>query len=116
MKKDELKKYYLASDVFAFPTREDIWGLVINEALAAGLPVVSTNRCMAALEMVKNSKNGYIVDVENEVQLADKINEILNDSELRKKMSENSLKMAEKYTIDETAQVFADVFNRLMRN
>ena len=43
-------------------------------------------------------------------------NEILNDSELRKKMSENSLKMAEKYTIDETAQVFADVFNRLMRN
>ena len=54
-----------------FLTREDIWGLVINEALAAGLPVVSTNRCMAALEMVKNSKNGYIVDVENEVQLAD---------------------------------------------
>lgn len=116
MKKDELKKYYLASDIFAFPTREDIWGLVINEALAAGLPVVSTNRCMAALEMVQDGENGFIVDVENEEQLADKINEILNDSELRKKMSENSLKMAEKYTIDETAQVFADVFNRLMRN
>ena len=49
MSKEDLRQYYQASDVFAFFTREDIWGLVVNEAMANGLPVISTNRCIAAM-------------------------------------------------------------------
>ncbi len=48
-KKEELRRYYQASDIFVLPTHEDIWGLVVNEALAFGLPVVSTDKCVAAL-------------------------------------------------------------------
>ena len=50
--------YYQAADMLVFPTREDIWGLVINEAMANGLPTVSTDKCVAALEMIKQGENG----------------------------------------------------------
>ncbi|MGU7919389.1 glycosyltransferase family 4 protein [Streptococcus suis] len=75
--KDELKEYYLMSDVFVLPTREDIWGLVVNEAMANGLPVVTTDRCNAGLELIKDGKNGYIVSVENSTSLAKAIKHIL---------------------------------------
>ena len=49
--KAEVFEYYKAADLFVLPTREDIWGLVINEAMAVGLPVVSTDMCVAATEL-----------------------------------------------------------------
>ena len=61
MVKRELWQYYLAADLFVLPTREDIWGLVVNEAMACGLPVVTTDNCVAGMEMVENGKNGWIV-------------------------------------------------------
>lgn len=64
-KKEQLQHFYQAADCFAFTTREDIWGLVINEAMSYGLPVVSSNRSIAALEMITNDKEGYVIESEN---------------------------------------------------
>ena len=64
----------MAADVFVMPTREDIWGLVINEAMAYGLPVVSTDKCIAALELVKNGRNGYIIPPNQPKEIAQKVN------------------------------------------
>ena len=66
MTKKELADWYQAADLFVMPTREDVWGLVVNEAMAYGLPVISSDMCGAASEMVKNGYNGYIF--ENEIQ------------------------------------------------
>lgn len=71
--KEELKRYYRAADVFVHPTREDIWGLVINEAMANGLPVVTTTRCAAGLQLIRNGENGFIVPVDDEKALRDAI-------------------------------------------
>jgi glycosyltransferase involved in cell wall biosynthesis len=76
--KEELKDYYDMSDFLVLPTREDIWGLVINEAFARGLPVISTNRCGAALELIEDTKNGFIIDSENPIQLKNKIEYLLS--------------------------------------
>ena len=52
------------ADVFCFANKERIYGgLVINEALAYGLPVITTDKCMAGLEMIENGKNGYIIQL-----------------------------------------------------
>ena len=67
---EEITKYYRAADIFALPTREDIWGLVINEAMAAGLPVITTDRCAAGVEMV-TSECGDIVPADDPMALAD---------------------------------------------
>ena len=78
LKKSELEQYFLAADVFVLPTREDIWGLVVNEAMAKGLPVVTTDRCIAGLELIHTSEAGEIVPVDDAVLLAKAIENVLN--------------------------------------
>lgn len=101
--KDEILSYYKAADIFVLPTREDIWGLVINEAMANGLPVITTDRCVAGLELVKDYDNGFIVPVESVDKLSLRINELINNDKLMIKMSENSLNKAKRYTIENMA-------------
>ena len=109
--KKELSEYYKAADIFVLPTREDIWGLVINEAMAYGLPVVTTNKCVSGVELVKDYKNGFIINVDDVKQLAYAINLILSDDILREKMSKESLKTIDKYTIENMC-----FFKKKMRN
>lgn len=98
--KEELRRYYEAADLFVFPTREDIWGLVVNEAMAAGLPVISSDKCIAALEMIVNGLNGYIYKINDVYELANKIDVVLKNNELREHMSLEAIKTAKKYTFE----------------
>lgn len=112
--KNALAKYYKASDLFVLPTREDIWGLVINEAMAYGLPIITTDRCIAGLELVKNGENGYIVPVEDSDALAEKCKKILADDMLCKKMSEKSLEKIQEYTIENMADRYLQIFKKIL--
>lgn len=103
--KEELAEYFKMSDIFVLPTREDIWGLVINEAMAYGLPVVTTDNCIAGLELVDDG-NGAIVPVEDVCSLADAINGG-NFSERGKA----SLVKIQKYTIECMVSEHLEVFN-----
>ncbi len=69
---DELYKYYSISDLLITPSREEVWGLVINEALACGLPVITTIVAGAGADLVEEGKNGYIIKPNNpkEITLA----------------------------------------------
>lgn len=108
MKKEKLIKYYRAADLFVLPTREDIWGLVVNEAMAFGLPVITTDRCVAGLELVENGVTGYIVPVEDPDALAEKMNAALSgDCE---KMGAAALERVRPYTIENMARVHAEIF------
>lgn len=106
--KQDLVKYYKAADLFVLPTREDIWGLVINEAMAYGLPVITTDRCVAGLELVENGVNGYIVPVGDHTLLAEKINEVLS-SDLEA-MGAASLEKIRPYTIENMAKTHVEIF------
>lgn len=104
MPAEELREYYRAADVFAFFTREDIWGLVINEAMANGLPVVSTDRCIAATELIRNGENGYVIPVDDVTGMSAAVTGILENTEIRLEMSQNALKeIREHYTIENMA-------------
>jgi glycosyltransferase involved in cell wall biosynthesis len=103
MSKGELFEIFQCADLFVLPTREDIWGLVINEAMACGLPVITTNRCIAGLELVTEGKNGYIVPVEDENTLANKINIVLSDEKKRREMGISCLDIINTYTIESMA-------------
>ena len=110
-KKDELKKYYRAADVFVLMTVGDIWGLVINEAMACGLPIVTTDRCIAGLEMIQNSENGYVIPVGDQITLADKVDTLLHNDELREKISRNNLKKVEYWTIENMVNTHLQFLN-----
>lgn len=107
MPKEQLQQFFLAADIFVLPTREDIWGLVINEAVAMGLPVITTNRCIAGTELVEEGKNGYLVEADNFDALADAINRmesVVNNDEQYVEFARNSIDIARKYTIEEMAK------------
>lgn len=103
-----LAEYYRLSDVFVLPTREDIWGLVINEAMANGLPVITTDKCNAGLAMVTN-ENGAIIPVDSVEKLATSLNFILSDDTLRHSMGEKSLETIHDFTIEKMAEKHAEV-------
>jgi len=98
-KKEELPVYYRAADVFVLPTREDIWGLVVNEALANGVPVVTTDRCGAGLQMLHNGVNGYVVSSEDAQAMSQAIHSVLTGND----MKHEAIKTARDYTIEKMA-------------
>ncbi len=109
--KEELKKYYKAANIFVLPTREDIWGLVINEAMSLGLPVITTNKCIAGLELTQNDYNGYIISVDDQAAISEKILKIINEK-TEAEFSQNSLNKIFGYTFAEMAAAHIKVFSR----
>ena len=102
---EKLRQYYLAADLLVHPCREDIWGLVVNEALACGLPVVSTNHCNAALELIQEGINGCLVPPENSAALAEAIRRCLClDTEKEQESTENTKRAGQKTLIMEMAE------------
>jgi len=107
-KKERLAQYYKAADLFVLPTREDIWGLVINEALAYGLPTITTQRCVAGLELIEDGVNGYVVPVEDAAALAEKMEAVLSaDLEA---MGQAALEKVRPYTLENMANTHAQIF------
>ena len=66
----ELPAEYATARFLCVPSRYDGWGLVVAEGLAAGLPVIATDRMGAALDLVRHGKNGWIVPAGDEDALA----------------------------------------------
>ena len=112
--KEILKEYYKSADLFVLPTREDIWGLVHNDAMAYGLPVITTEKCVAGLELIKNYENGFIIPIEDEISLYEKMNIILKDEKIRNYMSTNNLNKIHKYTIENMAIEHIKIFNQIV--
>lgn len=114
-KPSELFDFYRVSDLFVLPTREDIWGLVINEAFAFGLPVITTDRCLAGLEMIKDGENGYIVPVENSSELSKAMSKALFDNDRQESISFANLRKAHQYTIETMVKSHIELFARIKR-
>ena len=98
--RDELRRYYLAADAFVLPTREDIWGLVVNEAMACGLPVITTNRCNAGLELITSGENGFVVGVEDVHALAAAIAVVMEHPDV---LGAKALETIRPYTVENMA-------------
>ncbi len=104
-----LAEYYMAADVFAHPTREDIWGLVVNEAMAKGLPVVTTERCVAGLELITEPDNGVIVPVNAPEELAEALSYVLNSTDMA--ASNKILEKIREYSIEKMASTHIAFWN-----
>jgi glycosyltransferase involved in cell wall biosynthesis len=90
---DELPVYYALANAFVHASTIEPWGLVVNEALASGLPVIISDRCGCAPELVNG--NGFIFDPTNEGELTARLLNMasLSDEE-RKHLGENSHRIA----------------------
>jgi glycosyltransferase involved in cell wall biosynthesis len=96
--RNDLALYYGLAECLVFPTYTDTWGLVVNEAMACGLPVICTNVAGCAAELVQS--NGRVVDPGSDSQLSQAMIEIACDPALREGMSAESETMILEYSPD----------------
>ena len=96
----ELTKRYIAADIFVLPSHSEPWGLVVNEAMEAGLPIVVSDRVGAKDALVHHGENGFIFDSGGSSKLASAIIELVDNGNLRNRMAKNSLKIIRNCSID----------------
>lgn len=86
----DLPKHYAAGDVFVLPSTDDPRGTVLNEAMASGLPVITTDRCGAIGDIVQHEDNGYVFTPGDVRTLAAHLDTLVEQPELRARMSARS--------------------------
>jgi glycosyltransferase involved in cell wall biosynthesis len=106
-RQEELPTYYGIADIFAFPTHADVWGLVLNEAIACGLPVVASSVAGATEDLVKDGWNGFVHAPGNYQEIGRAIEKLAENPELRCKMGENSLEKSASYSPTQCAEGLA---------
>jgi glycosyltransferase involved in cell wall biosynthesis len=102
--RDQLPAFYALSEALLFPTYSDPWGLVVNEALACGLPVIATDVAGCVADLVQDGENGYVVRVGTPDLLAEAVTRLLNSRELRAQMGNRSMTISSQFTPEIWAQ------------
>lgn len=110
----KLPQLYTISDLFVFPSRGDPWGVVINEALASGLPIVTTDRVGAEGDLVIDGINGRIVPSNNVTALANAMRELLESDQLVA-MGLRSRQISEYWTHDEAATALQNAIRSVVK-
>ncbi|HZS40468.1 MAG TPA: glycosyltransferase [Polyangia bacterium] len=100
---------YAAADIFVLPSVEDGWGLVTNEAMAAGLPVVVSDAAGSS-ELVREGETGFVVPACDAAALARALDTLLADAALRHRMGERARELASARTWSD----YVDDRNRLV--
>ncbi|TRZ95507.1 glycosyltransferase [bacterium] len=97
----QIPKFYAIADIFVFPSLGESWGLVVNEAMCFGLPIITTDRVMSSYDLVRHGENGYIVKPEDKQDFQNRLEYLLSHPEERKKMGAVSLEIINKWNYSE---------------
>lgn len=106
---DELPPYFEKADVFVLPSLNEGMSNSMLEALASGLPLVATDTG-GTRELVKEEKNGFIIKMKDSSDLAEKIEKLIGNNDLRKKMGEESRKKAENMNWEKVAKDYFELY------
>jgi len=106
---DLLAELYSSSDVFAFPSHKEGFGLPPLEAMACGTPVVTTD-CLGVRDFVVDNENALFIPTKDPEQLAKGMYELLTNEDMQEKFRENGLKTAERFIWSNVADIFENAF------
>ncbi|MBN1268934.1 MAG: glycosyltransferase family 4 protein [Kiritimatiellae bacterium] len=102
----DLPAYFAAADVFVLPSRHDGWGVVVNEACAAGLPVITTRAVGAARDLVRDGHNGFVIARDDVKSLAEKMAFFALDPERAREFGARSLEIIGGFTLAKGVERF----------
>ena len=87
----ELPKCYAIGDIFVLPSENEPWGLVLNEVMCAGVPVIASSEIGAVRDLVKHGHNGFVYDSGDIKALSRHLKTLVSDADLRMRMGDNSI-------------------------
>jgi glycosyltransferase involved in cell wall biosynthesis len=106
--REDLATYYALADALVFPTHTDPWGLVVNEAMACGLPVISSAAAGCVADLVESGWNGHVVPAGDVGQLAAAMGDLARDADLRSLMGQRSRERIQQYSPEACAAGMAN--------
>jgi glycosyltransferase involved in cell wall biosynthesis len=112
---DDLAAAYAAADVFALASRRETWGVVVNEAAAAGLPLVLSDAVGAAADLLRDGENGILVPSEDPVRLAAALSRLAADPDLRRRMGARSRELVAGWGYGPSVDAFVELARELAR-
>jgi len=110
-----VERYYAAADFFLFPTYYDAFGMVVTEAMASGLPVI-TSRAAGAAQFIEDRVSGWLThEPWDPDQLAEGVTALASDESTRLRMGTAARKAIENYTWDRTAAATMDIYREVIK-
>jgi glycosyltransferase involved in cell wall biosynthesis len=97
----ELPLYYAAADVLVLPSEYETWGLVVNEAMASGIPCIVSDSCGCAADMVVSGETGYSYPTGDIKALAETM-KLISDRSILNRMSEPVRKLSHQFRLEKT--------------
>jgi glycosyltransferase involved in cell wall biosynthesis len=113
--RDELVGFYAEADVFVLPSRSEPWGMVLNEAAAAGLPLVATEQAGASHDLIEDGVNGFRVPAGDVDALREALLRLQADPELRRSAGARSRELAARLTPEAWADGVVTAADRARR-
>jgi glycosyltransferase involved in cell wall biosynthesis len=101
-----LPRFYAGADVLVLPSRQETWGVVLIEAMAAGLPVISSNAVGAADDLVLDGRTGFVFPTGDVGALEERLGRILADPELKKRLGQGAFETAKSWSHDRAIRGF----------
>ncbi len=111
----EVPIYLSLSDVLVLPSYSEPWGLVVNEAMACGLPVLVSEKCGSAYDLVQAGVNGFTFQPLNITDLSEKLLKFMNKEVNTLEMSEASKKIIQEYSPENVAKEMFEGYKQLCR-
>jgi len=110
---DALPKIFAQADIFVLPSLHDGWGVVVNEALGAGLPIIVTD-CVGARELVEHGSNGFITRAGDADSLAEALLKLAQSAHLRSSFGFASAERAKQWNLNEGVRRWVELSSALL--
>ena len=105
--REDLAGLYALAEALVLPTHSDPWGLVVNEAMACGLPIIVSDVAGCCADLVDDGWNGYVVPPRDSERLSVAIDSLVRQPERRRKMGEHCLERIRNYSPEACASGLA---------
>lgn len=109
----EIEKEYLASSIYALPSRFEGFGMVLTEAMACGVPCVAFDCPCGPRDIIRDGEDGFLVENGNVGQFAERLSRLIDDAGLRRTMGEKARANARRYDIAAIAAQWDKLFSEL---
>lgn len=111
---NKVSKYYQEASMFILPSREEGFSMVMLEAMEYGIPLIASNT-IGPLYLTKNKENGLLFEKGNITALAEKIILLIEDKNLKRKIVQNGLLTAEKYSLENITKIWNERISRFSK-